>query len=953
MNCIKRATTLILCFCIALSLFGAVTVTAETAAKEQTVVADDSYLSFYSENSEKPRYYGFLSAGATATETSAEKEVDGKKGTLLEKGKNRWIEYTVTASETALYGMKLLYLAPASQSGKDVILSLTVDGKSPYEKAETFSLPRVWRDKRQDDGSVIKRDAAGNDLRPTQEEVVRWQENMLENPQGLYSEPYLLWLTKGEHKIRLKIEEESLVIAGLSLGLEKENVSYKEYIEKHSDKDYAKGEAVIKQAEQAYEKSDSMLYSTYDRTTVDVYPYDPACIRLNTIGQSNWGQNGQWISWEVPVEKAGLYRIAFHANQDFSQSINSYRSLKINGKIPFKEAENISFRYDTSWYMKVLGDEKPMYVYLEPGDVISLSCVPGRLSNVLRNIQSTVLSLNSIYRDIIGITSTSPDIYQDYNLDKKIPGLEDSLNQNKEVLLSTYEEVKKVLGGTGGNASTIIQVAEMLGDLADDPYTIPDRLSNFKSEIDNLGSLILSLQSQPLELDFIAFVPKGADIPDGKGGFFEGIKYSVQKFLASFVTDYNSLGGSEKDAKQIKVWISTGRDQVQILNNMISDSFTAKTGINVRLSLIDTGNTLIQATLAGKGPDVALSVGKEFPVNLAMRGALLDLTDYDFDKLKSETNKSAWTSFYYNGGLYAVPEGETFEVLFYRTDIFEELGLSGPPDTWEEFYDYMEIIQKNNFSVGILEIDGTNYGVSAGIATFSMFLYQNGGRYYNDKLNATMFDSEIAYQSFKQWVNLYDTFGLDRSFSFYNVFRSGEMPMGISGYGTYNQLMAAAPEITGLWKFAPLPGTRKADGSIDRSQTTGVTGSIVLKTAEKNGVADEAVDFVRWWTSSESQTRYGKELEAILGVAARTAPSNKVALQNLGWNSEELSVLEECRKWTVNMEQVPGNYVVTRSLTSAARAAISDKQTIRRSLILYNLDINEEIARKRAEFGLE
>lgn len=949
----KRTAAIMLALLLVLSVFGGLSVSAETADLEQTATADDSYLSFYTENIEEARHYGFLSATVTATQSAADKTVDGKQGVALEKGKNEWIEYTVTVSETALYGIKLSYLAPASASGKDIILSLTVDGKSPYEKANTFSLPRVWRDKAAEDGTKYQQDASGNDLRPTQEEVSRWQENMLINEQGLYEEPYMLMLTEGEHKIRLKIEEESVIIAALSLGLETDAPSYKDYIADYSDKDYIKGEAVIKQAEGAFEKSDSMLYSTYDRTTVDVYPYDPASIKLNTIGQSNWGQNGQWISWEVPVEKAGLYRLAFHANQDFSQSINSYRTLKINGKIPFKEAENISFRYDTSWYMKVLGDDKPMYVYLKPGDVISLSCVPGKLSGVLRNVQSTVLKLNHIYREIIGITSTSPDIYQDYNLDKKIPGLEDSLKENKKVLLSTYEEVKKVLGGTGGNASTILQVAEMLGELADDPYTIPDRLSNFKSEIDNLGSLILSLQSQPLELDFIAFVPKGAEVPDGKGGFFEGIKYSILKFLASFVTDYNSLGGTKADAKQIKVWISTGRDQVQILNNMISDSFTAKTGINVRLSLIDTGNTLIQATLAGKGPDVALSVGKEFPVNLAMRGALLDLKDYDFDTLKSQTNESAWTSFYYNGGLYAVPEGESFEVLFYRTDIFEELGLSGPPDTWDEFYDYMEIIQKNNFSVGILEIDGTNYGVSAGIATFSMFLYQNGGKYYNDRLDATMFDSEVAYQSFKQWVNLYDTFGLDRSFSFYNLFRSGEMPMGISGYATYNQLMAAAPEITGLWKFAPLPGTKKADGKIDRSQTTGVTGSIVLKTAEKNGIADEAVEFVRWWTSAESQTRYGKELEAILGVAARATPANEVALSNLGWNSEELAVLKKCREWTVNMEQVPGNYVVTRSLTSAARAAMSDKQTIRRSLILYNLDINEEIERKRAEFGLE
>ncbi len=955
----RKAAAYALSLLLAVQVLGTVTFVSAAPAEEkpeadpqeieQLLSSDTSYINFYSEHQNSKKHYGFLSTAVSATEkANASVTVSERGGTLLEEGKNSWVEFKVSVPEDALYGMQLNYYAPASQSGRDIVLSLLVDGKIPYEKAKTFALSRVWRD-----SGEIRQDANGNDLRPTQEEVPCWQEAMFISEQALYEEPYMLYLTAGEHVLRINVEEESVILGSLELGFPEKAISYEEYIAKFSDSDYAQGDAVIMQAEIAHEKSDSMLYSTYDRTTTDVTPYDPASMKLNTIGQANWGQNGQWISWKVPIEKAGLYKIAFHANQDFSQSINSYRKLLINGEMPFAEADNISFKYDTSWYMKTLGDKDPMYVYLEPGDVISLSCVPGELAGVLRNVQQTVLNLNAIYRDIIAITSTNPDIYQDYNLDKKIPGLEDDLYANKAVLEETYAEVKRVLGGSGGNASTIMQVAQMLGDLAYDPYTIPDRLSTFKSEIDNLASLILTLQSQPLELDFIAFVPKDTKVPSGKGGFFEGIKYSFLKFCYSFVTDYNSFKGDGENAKKINVWVSTGRDQMQILNNMISDSFTVQTGTNVKLSLINTGMTMIQATLAGKGPDVALMVSKDLPVNLAMRGALMDLKDYDFSKLRSETAESAWTSFYYNGGLYGIPESETFQLLFYRTDIFEELGLSGPPNTWDDFYDYMEVIQKNNFSVGVMEIDGTNYGVSAGIDVFSMFLYQRGGRFYNDKLDKTMFDTEVAYQAFKQWVNLYDTYGLDRSFSFYNVFRSGEMPMSLQGYGAYNQLMAAAPEITGLWEFAPIPGTPRADGTIDRSQNTGVTASVILQAAKKHDVADECVEFVKWWTSADIQTRYGKELEATLGVAARYTPANHVALRNLGWTKDELAVLEESYKWTVNMEQIPGNYLVSRSLTSAARAAMSDKQTIRRALLLYNIDINEEIARKRAEFGLD
>lgn len=954
-----KALAFSLSLLLAVSLFAMpATVWAEPAASDDPILDvaakdDDSYLEYYDRYSKQEKYYGFLSAEMTSSQTAETVTVDGKSGVKLENGSDEWVEFTVTAPKTAVYGIKIGYYAPQSQTGKDIVLSLELDGAAPYEKAKTLSLSRTWADTVQEDGTTVKRDAQGNDLRPAQKEVLLWNEALFINEQGLYDEPYILYLSEGEHKIRLSVRDESIIVGGLSLGFEEKAKSYKDYLSQYGGADYAKGEATVLQAEQAYRKSDAMLYPTYDRTTPNVYPYDAAGVRLNTIGKENWAQNGQWISWEVPVKEAGLYNLAFHANQDFSQSMNSYRTLYVNGEIPFKEAENIAFRYDTSWYMKVLGDDKPMYVYLKPGDVISLSCVPGELASVLRNIQQSVLGLNSLYRDIIAITSTSPDMYQDYNLDVKLPHLEQTLKDNKKLLEETYGEVKKVLGTSGGNASTLQQVAQILGELAFDPYSIPERLGTFKSEIENLGSLILSLQSQPLELDFIAFVPKGAEVPDGKVSFIESLKYGFMKFFYSFVTDYNNLSGGGASAKTVNVWVSTGRDQLQIINNMITDSFTVNTGTNIKLSLIDTGVTMIQATLAGKGPDVALTVGKDLPVNLAMRGALVDLSKYDFSTLRSQTSESAWTSFYYNGGLYALPEGETFHVLFYRTDIFEELGLSGPPDTWDEFYDQMEIIQKNNFDVGILETDSANYGVSAGIDIFSSFLFQNGGKYYNEGLNHTLFESEVAYTAFKQWVNLYDTFGLDRSFSFYNLFRSGEMPMGIVGYGSYNQLMAAAPEITGLWKFAPIPGTLKEDGSVDRSQPTAVTGSIVLKAAEKHGVLNEAVEFITWWTSAETQARYCQELEATMGVAARGAPANHVALQKLGWNAEELAVLKECYTWTQNMEQVPGNYVVTRSLTSAVRAAIEGEQTIRRSLILYNIDINNEIKRKRAEFNLD
>lgn len=62
-------------------------------------------------------------------------------------------------------------------------------------------------------------------------------------------------------------------------------------------------------------------------------------------------------------------------------------------------------------------------------------------------------------------------------------------------------------------------------------------------------------------------------------------------------------------------------------------------------------------------------------------------------------------------------------MLFYRTDVFAELGLT-PPETWEEFYAAVEVLQKNNLGVGVLETSTANAGVSSGIGFFDKMLLQ-------------------------------------------------------------------------------------------------------------------------------------------------------------------------------------------------------------------------------------
>ena len=650
-----------------------------------------------------------------------------------------------------------------------------------------------------------------------------------------------------------------------------------------------------------------------------------------------------------------MYRLAFRARQNVNSGMISYRNLYINGEIPFAEAKNIPFEYSQSWRMYTLGGDKEQLLYLEPGDVITLTCSTGDTSEILRNVQTAVTELNSLYREIIAITSVNPDAYQEYNLEKRLPHLEGKLKEVNELLVKTQNRLAEILGSDGSMASSIGYVTEKISFFAKKPYEIPAKLSTFKNAAETLGSLILSLSGQPLEIDYMAFLPENAEIPSPKVGFFKSLIFGFKQFIYSFTNDYSNMSGViDSDKKSVNVWVATGRDQAQVINNLIISDFTKKTGIPVELNMVtDVSSTLIKAALAGKGPDVALMVGQQEPIELAARGALVDLTDYIDDEVYNGVHKSAWVPLRYLDRIYAMPESQNFMVMFYRTDIFEELGLKAP-NTWDEVYDVLSVLQSKNLTMGLPEINTAMMGVSASMFIFNSFMYQNGQMsYYAEDLSKTLFDTEIAYDSFTKWSEFYTQYGLDRSIDFYSRFRSGEAPIGFSGFVFYTQLQQAAPEIRGLWEMAPYPGTVQPDGSISRAQDGGISSCVMLKAAKDKGIADDAYEFMKWWISTDTQTSYSADVEVALGIAGRYSPANLKAFANVDWSKDDYELLESHRKFIVNQPTVIGNYSVNRDITSALRDVVADISRPRRALLLYNTDINEEITRKRKEFGLE
>ena len=868
----------------------------------------------------------------------AVEEYNGQANVICWNESGGTVDYVFEVEEPGFYIFKLNY-CPIVEKSTDIRFRLTIDDNVPFSGADSYVFPLIWKDQ-----TEISRDNLGNDVRPLQIQNPRFIEREFVNTEATYDDPFQFYFTAGSHKISLTCTNGSVAVAKISLTPPEKLKSYEQVKKDYENNEYlhADAEPIKIQAEKTLEKSSIALYPSSYQNDPGVKPADPSKQRLNTIGGSNWSDNGQWISWSVEVPEAGLYALQFKALQNFAIGRSVSRTLYIDGEIPFDEAKNIQFDYAGDWYIKALGDDEPWLFYLTQGEhEIRLEVSLGEIAPIVRSLEEILLELNSIYRRIIMITSVSPDTSRDYNLQTEIPDLIDRLMKASTALQNNISSFEQFFGSSGTEISTIKAMQIQLDEFVDRPRDIPARLSSYKDNVSSLGSILNDLQLQPLMLDYIRVVSPEEVAPKANAPFWENFLFGIKAFFASFVSDYSGFQETE-DGTYLDVWIGAevtiGRDQADVLKRLIDNRFRPQYGVSVHLSLVS--GTLVQATLAGKGPDIALMLTQDTPVNLAMRDALVDLSKFpEYETIKQRFYPQALIPYEYNGGVYALPETQGFLMQFYRKDVFEELGLS-VPKTWEEFYQVMAILQKYNMEVGI--------GESTTI--FDTLLYQYGGSLYNDDRTATNLKSSAAVDAFKHWTNLYTQYDLSRSFDFFNRFRTGEMPLSLQTVSMYNTLVVTAPELTGLWAMAPLPGVVDENGNINNIGVASGQCCVIIKGTENE---QAAFDFLNWWTSEEVQKDFGIEIESILGISGRYYTANIEAFNQLPWEAEVLEVITEQWRNTTCIPQIPGDYYVSRCITNAFRKVCDHNKNPREQLFKYDNEINLEIKRKRQEYGLE
>jgi ABC-type glycerol-3-phosphate transport system substrate-binding protein len=903
-----------------------------------------SYMTYRQSNADKSytdeviTVFGHQYASSNNADATVLSELDGKKN-ILSTGSNGYVEWEFSVQKAGLYNIEISYY-PLKGKGNTIERRMYINGEVPYDDLNSITLHRTYTDLY----DTFQIDEKGNQLRPVQTEAPRFEKVVLTG--SLYNSNELLsvYLKEGTNRIRLEAVREPVAIEYIRF-YQKLPVDPYSVVSKAYTADNAK-EVVRIEGESASIKSDNTLYASHDRSSMNNSPNDISSIVMNMIGGYNWRMPNQYIEWEVDVPHSGLYKMVVRAKQDYTPGKNSARRLLIDGKVPFAQAETIEFPYAAGFQLVEIGDGDTAYLFeLKKGKhTIRLENVIGPIGDVLEQLTELITTMNKLYRRVFMITGAYPDPDRDYNIELSIPEALPTVTELESKLDKLKNEYLQITKTKGSGYATLEKMQIQLQSFIEDIETLPTRLETFRLNISNISDWALSAVEQPLLIDYIELVPPSENVGAGKDAFLSKLWYSVRSFIVSFLMDYDTI--SEIDSDEIKdsitLWLGTGRDQAQAIKSIVTNDFTPNQEIGVNIRLVDL-NVLLPAVAANRGPDIAITLDRSLPMNYAYRGAVTALNDFkDFDEVTKRFPPQMLNEFQHDGKVYALPDKYTFYLMFYRKDILSEFDIS-VPKTWDDVYTLLPKLQNNYMSIGLPNIDENN------IDLFLTLLYQHNSTVYNEQMNRSMLDTETALASFKKFTDFYTKYKVSKKINHLNYFRTGETPIVIMPYTFYANLQAAAPEIKSLWDFSQVPGTVLDDGSVNNTVAGTATGCVIFSNSRKKQAAWE---FLKWWTDTDAQVNFGREIESIQGASGRYATSNFEALQMLPWSNNELDVILKQGNLSQSLPEVPGGYMTSRYIISSSMLVINNGLPSRETMMDYNKMINDEIISMRRKFGL-
>lgn len=316
------------------------------------------------------------------------------------------------------------------------------------------------------------------------------------------------------------------------------------------------------------------------------------------------------------------------------------------------------------------------------------------------------------------------------------------------------------------------------------------------------------------------------------------------------------------------------------------DEWNRDHDLKIRATLVPQRDfmTKFGISLAGGVVPDLVAVDLIYAPRFTSIGQLTDLTDLleslpHYEHLvPSHMRLASW-----EGRHYGLPFAVEASFLLYNKALFRAAGLDPdrPPTTWDELYAYAEAIS----GLGDDTFGFYFSGACGGCAIFTMapLIWASGGDIANADFSRAKLDSAEVVAALSLYRRMWEAGFVppgaivDGGESFTSAFLTGKIGMAASGAFIIEQLETKYPDLD--YGVALLPGRHGGAASF--------AGGDVLAIPVKARYADEAREFIRWYTERDVQERNLAQFDVLpvrLDLAdhpAYAAPAMQVALRTL------------------------------------------------------------------------
>jgi len=876
-------------------------------------------------------------------------EPDYSEDTVVRLAQNDVAIIAVEVPETGLYELGFDFRMPEPFYTIPTI-SLKVNGETLFNESSSLELEVAWEVEPLPEEKRYNR--YGNEMLPRAISMQAWNRYIFDDYNSRTAGPYLFLLQAGENMLEFRAENLSIDIGSVIVRGASEHLDYATYLAQHP-KDYTatSGEMILIQGQDFSVKNDLEIKSSYYKDSA-MTPYAYKHTVLNQLDGGSMSRGGSRVTYLFQVEKSGLYHLGLKVLHQSNPGIVAGKTFYVDGEIPFKEWENVTFDTNKNWENVVLGaNGEPDWVYLTAGShTLTIESSAAHMSDLIDRLQTIMDHINRIGLKVQTITGGNPSDALDWNILKYLPYLQEDLLGYADELEAIYQAIEEQDQGlkTSPQASALNVAAKQLRRVSKTPNKLGSKLPEFSegsgSAYQLIGNVIGNLLNQPLSIDQI-YLFNECVLPDPRASFFVRLWDGIKSFFYSFFdTRYNQ---TVIDEDTLEVWVGQSSLYLDIIQSMIDQGFTKETGIKVKCSVLADNSKIILANATSDNPDVVLSIDTWVPYSYALRGMLADLSSYvDFQEVASHHIPNNFTTLIFEEGVYGLPETQSVYMLYYRKDILNYLGLE-PPSTWGEVIGMLPILQSHRMNF-YHPLGGDSAFKGYGMTT--PLIYQFGGEIYTEDGISTTLKETQTVNAIRFMTNLFTIYDLPLQVSsFFEHFRSGDIPIGIATVDLYLQLKYAAPELSGQWGVIEIPGMdSNQDGTIERYASAYGKASILF---ENSLMKREGWELIKWWNETSTQIEFMQNIKTNLGEKFLIISANMDALAQSVWDEDIKQPMLRQAIWARTPAITPGSYIVERELSNIWNKVVID-------LLDASVAINEsipritrELNRKFAEFG--